>query len=88
MREKKWHVFNKDTNQPLTWDGQAVEFDSEEAAIKFLNNCNERGLYTADAEVREAILYYDSGYINLTGVFIDENDRVIWPHQLPIQEEE
>lgn len=83
MREKKWHVFNKD-NLPLTWDGQAVEFDTEKDAKRFLSSC----LYTYPdmlrdgIEITECIFYYDGGHINLSGCTVDTDGELVSPSEV------
>lgn len=67
MRPMKWHIYNTDySNQPLTWDGAALEFDTEEDAETFkasLPICEEN----KNAYVTSGILFYDGGYFNATG---------------------
>ena len=71
MREMKWHIYNeKFPAQPLTWNGAALEFDTEEDAEKFIASLpiieDNDGAY-----VTEGILFYDGGYLNATGKIIE-----------------
>lgn len=74
-RNMKWHIYDAD-NQPLCWEGQALEFDFDSDASEFLNSVisnSENDLeFYSDAEIRQDILYYDGGYLNAT------NFRVAW----------
>lgn len=73
MRELKWHIYNKDyPNQPLTWDGAALEFDTEESAQKFLESLPIYEKYQ-HAYVKSGILFYDGGYLNATGKIMEYN---------------
>lgn len=71
IRDLKWHIYNKDyPGQPLTWDGTALEFDTEESAQRFLESlpiCEEN----QHAYVTSGILYYDGGYMNATGKIME-----------------
>ena len=59
----KWYIFNKD-NEPLTFDGKAIEFKNMESAKAFYETT--KGLAPAcflDGKVEPAILFYDGGHI-------------------------
>ena len=77
MREMKWHVFNKH-NQPLTWDGEAIEFDTEKDAKHFVSSCiwNWPNLINDDIEIKNCIFFYDGGHINLSGYIVDEDGEL------------
>lgn len=60
-RTMKYHIVEKDTGNPLTWDDKAIEFDTESEAYHFAVTADIRlGL---DADIKHQILYYDGGYI-------------------------
>lgn len=82
MREKKWHVFN-DKDQPLCWDGQAIEFDTEKDAKVFLSTAiyGEIKMLDEGMRIEERILYYDGGHINLTGCTLDEEGNLLTPSE-------
>lgn len=82
MREMKWHVFNK-KGEPLTWDGQAIEFNTKKDAKIFLSSClNTYPKMLSDGiEIEEKILYYDGGHINLSGCTIDTDGELVTPSE-------
>lgn len=68
MRTMKWHIFNRsEEDRPLCWGDKCIEFDTKETAEKFV-----KSLECAQAYVKECIMYYDGGYVNLTGYTRDE----------------
>lgn len=73
MRDMKYHIINKETSEPLTWDDKALEFDSEEEAQKVLDYLKvaEPRIVDAEAEVKKCILFYDGGYINFKDIIWD-----------------
>ena len=77
-RNMKWHVFGPG-DEPLCWDGQALEFDTQMAAREFLASAIENSEWSeefwVDAEIREGILYYDGGYINGTNLLVAWDDE-------------
>ena len=82
-RNMKWHIYDAD-NQPLCWEGQALEFDFDSDASEFLNSVisnSENDLeFYSDAEIKQDILYYDGEYLNATylRVALDkETDEII-----------
>jgi hypothetical protein len=73
VRERKWHIYNTDyPNLPLTWDGQALEFDAAEDAESFIYSLpleDSEHAYTVCE-----ILYYDGGYLNVSGKILGYDD--------------
>ena len=71
MRTMKWHIFNQsEENCPLCWGDKCIEFDTKEAAEKFVKSLEYA--QSVDAYAKECIMYYDGGYVNLTGYTRDE----------------
>ena len=68
-RSMKWHIFNN-ANEPLCWDGQALEFDEYSQALRFLTSyLNAMEISFEDycktgAEFKKCILYYDGGHLD------------------------
>lgn len=82
IRPMKWHIFGPE-HEPLCWDGEALEFDTETDAREFLASAiaedSEPDFYQ-EAVVAEYILYYDGGYLNATNYRVgydDENCELI-----------
>lgn len=73
IRPMKWHIFGPDS-EPLCWDDQALEFDTEQDAKEFLASAiaaeDDREFYSM-AIVAERILYYDGGHLNATNYRVD-----------------
>lgn len=81
-RSMKWHIFNEN-DEPLCWDGQAIEFDEYDQALRFLTSylegmgtsfedyCNAFGV-----EFKKCIFYYDDGYLDCSNkiVVFEEDD--------------
>ena len=77
MREMKWHIYNTEmSNKPLCWGHAALEFDTEEDAIYFLNSIPNKGEHL-NSYVQKDILFYDNGYINATGKIVNLNSEGI-----------
>lgn len=73
VRPMTWNIFNKETDDVLTWEGKAIDFVSEESANAFLQL---NGELVDTAVVKEGIFYYDGGYIS-------ESDLVhIWQQEM------
>ena len=71
MRTMKRHIFNRsEEDRPLCWGDKCIEFDTKEAAKKFVKSLGYA--QSVDAYVKECIMYYDGGYVNLTGYTRDE----------------
>ena len=71
MRKMKRHIYNVNfPNQPLTWDGAALEFDTKEDAKRFIASLpvieDNDGAYAC-----KDVLYYKGGYFNATGKVLD-----------------
>ena len=61
-RTMKYNIVEKSTGNPLTWDGKAIDFDTESEAYHFAVTADIRlGL---DADIKHQILYYDGGHIS------------------------
>lgn len=80
-RPMKWHILNGSGN-PFCWDDEAMEFDTQESALKFLNSyiegigANRQEYFdTFGVSIQEGILYYDGGYINMTGKIVIMNEE-------------
>ena len=62
----KYHIYNED-GKPLCWYERAIEFDDYDSAHGFILRVE---MLTGDTyepyKIKEDILFYDSGYINLT----------------------
>lgn len=67
IRPMKWHIYNKEDHAVLTWDDKAIEFDSEEKAESFLKLV-DRNMPEGEAIIKEDILYYDGGYIDIEDI--------------------
>ena len=78
MREMKWHIYGLD-HQPLCWDGQALEFNTENEAQRFLESCFEHGNkddeFWEDICIIEDILFYDGGYLNASEKIVDYDEK-------------
>ena len=78
-RDMKWHIYNME-HEPLCWENKALEFDTLESANKFLKDVekviSEDGGILDNAIIVEDILYYDSGYINATGMSVVDDELV------------
>lgn len=62
----KYHIYNED-GEPLCWDNQAIDFDDYDSAHDFLLAAEMlTGNVYEPYEIKEDILYYDGGHINLT----------------------
>ena len=74
IRDMKYHIYNElYPDQPLCEDGKALEFDTEEDAIFFMESIMKNtGFDMHGAYVVADILYYDGGYIDGTGCFIND----------------
>ena len=57
----KWHIFQKETNYPIVWDGKVIEFDTAGDAYHFA--VNYIGGKMDNLYFKECIFYYDGGYI-------------------------
>lgn len=83
VRDMKWHIIGPG-DSPLCWGDKALEFNTEEDARDFLASViaeeqPEDGFYEC-AIVKEGVLYYDGGYLNVTNCRIgwdDENCEII-----------
>ena len=62
IKEMKWHIVQRETEYPLTWDDRAIEFDSESEAYHFAHEASIR--LGSEADIKHQILYYDGGYIS------------------------
>ena len=64
MRPLKQHIFNEG-NEPLCFEGKAIEFDTFEEAESFVL-LFEEDIKEIEGEygpiIKEGILYYDGGY--------------------------
>lgn len=73
VRPMKWHIYNGN-HEPLCWDVTAIEFDTREAAERFLKSCFEEGdrpdEFYDNAIIVEDILYYDGGYLDATNMVV------------------
>lgn len=73
VRPMKWHIYNQN-HEPLCWDATAIEFDTQEAADRFLKSCFVDGEYPDEfydgATIVEDILYYDGGYLDATNLIV------------------
>ena len=74
VRDMKWHIYNANyLNLPLTWDNQALEFDTAEDAESFIYSLPSED--SENAYIVCDILYYDGGYLNATGKILGYNDH-------------
>lgn len=76
IKSMKWYIFN-DEHEPLCWDGQALEFDTKEAAERFLHSHTDimydgyEGYCEAfGVVIEECIFYYDGGCVNATNKIV------------------
>ena len=83
--EMKFHIFKQLPDEegnlqeyPMCWEDQTVEFDTEDAAKRFLETCKENSEYDdgffEDAIIKENILFYDGGHINCENLTIVIDD--------------
>lgn len=73
----KYHIYNED-GEPLCWDYQAINFDDYDSAHDFLLAAEMlTGNVYEPCEIKEDILYYDGGHINLTNYNEPEGDELI-----------
>lgn len=72
MREMKWHIFNTYDDTPLCWGNRCIEFDTEADARKFYDSMSYAK--RIEAYIKECIMYYDGGYVNLT----DYTEDRVW----------
>lgn len=85
IKDMKWFIWENDEKKhPLCWDDAVLEFDSQEAATRFLEsvrNVEDReDMNYNNAIVDQAILFWDGGHINATNFEIvcdDENSEQI-----------
>ena len=82
MTEMKFYIFKEiadpetgDLNEyPMRWDEQAVQFDTEANAQRFLEVCRENSdpesEFYKGAFIKECIFSYDGGYINCENLTI------------------
>ena len=70
MRDMKWHILNTYDDAPLCWGDRCIEFDTEEDARKFYDSMSYAK--QIDAYIKECIIYYDGGHVNLTGYTEDK----------------
>ena len=77
----KWFIFNKKyPNQPLTWDRRALEFDTEESAIRFMESLpvteENDGAYVKYCDLSS----YKNTRLNATGKIVaydDEGEEIL-----------
>ncbi len=75
MRTLKWHIYNSAfPNRPLCWGHAALEFDTQEDAMRFFESLpkTEENL---NAHITQDILYYASGYIDGTGKILGYDEH-------------
>lgn len=79
-RPMKWHIFDAE-DHPLCWNDEAIEFDTEEQAIRFLKSHTDAVDVDYDeycqafgVDIRECIFYYDGGHLDCSNkiVYIDD----------------
>ena len=70
MRDMKWHILNTYDDAPLCWGDRCIEFDTEADARKFYDSMSYAK--KIDAYIKECIMYYDGGHVNLTGYTEDK----------------
>ena len=70
MRPMKWHIFNNHDDTPLCWNDRCIEFDTEADARKFYDSMSYAK--QVDGCIKECIIYYDGGYVNLSGYTEDQ----------------
>lgn len=66
MRTMKWHILNTYDDTPLCWGDRCIEFNTEVDARKFYDSMSYAK--QIDAYIKECIMYYDGGYVNLSGL--------------------
>ena len=64
MRGIKFNIIQNETDYPLTWEDQMIDFDTEEEAREFAALANID--LSTDAYIKESIYFYDGGYITGT----------------------
>lgn len=78
VRDMKYHIYNEfHPGQPLCENGKALEFDTEEDAIFFMESIIKNTDFDmTGAYIVADILYYDGGYIDGTGCFINKKGHL------------
>lgn len=76
----KWYIFNND-NEPLTFDGKAIEFKNMESAQAFYETTKRlvpepEPDYFSGGEVKSAILFYDGGKVELRDLTKEQLDSM------------
>lgn len=85
IKDMKWFIWENDEKKhPLCWDDTVLEFDSQEAAARFLESVrNGEDINYDNAIIDQAILFWDGGHINATNFEIvcdDKNGEQILVH--------
>lgn len=85
IKDMKWFIWENDEKKhPLCWNDAVLEFDSQEAAARFLESVrNVEDINYDNAIIDQAILFWDGGHINATNFKIvcdDKNGEQILVH--------
>lgn len=79
MQDMKWYIFESPEGiEPLCWDDKALEFNTEEAAERFLREAKENEAndeFFLTAAIRECFLYYGTDYINATNIHLVSDEE-------------
>jgi hypothetical protein len=78
-RDMYYHIYNRySMGHPLTMNGRALEFDTAEAACRFLKSVRENTDFDLqDAIALKDILYYDGLYIDATNCIVDKSGGLV-----------
>lgn len=71
----KWHIYNAD-NEPLYYDAMLLEFDTKEAAQRFIDSDSIDADFYADAHIEHDILFVDGAHLNATNLIM--RDGELW----------
>lgn len=61
MTNMKWHIYNAD-NEPLYYDAMLLEFDTKEAAQRFINSDSVDADFYVDTHIEHDIIFLDEGW--------------------------
>ena len=85
VRDMKWHIYNMN-HEPLCWDDKALDFDTQQDALRFINSINgkinDEDFSDDNFVIVEDILYYDGGYLNATGCVVEVDEEEVYLYRI------
>lgn len=69
----KWHIYNAN-NEPLYYDAMLLEFDTKEAAQRFIDSDSIDADFYADAHIEHDILFVDGAHLNATNLIMQDGE--------------